>query len=216
MAFDMPKATRALLIANVAAYLAQQLIGSGLVLTFALWPWGPDVVDSAPDGSTISVGFRVWQLVTYSFLHGSPMHLLLNMLSLFMLGGAIERALGARHFVIYYFACVVTAAIAQLVVVATYTGGFYPTVGASGGVFGILLAFAVLYPREKLMVIPIPVPIPAWLFATLYAVSELWFGVTKTQAGIAHFAHLGGMVGGFVLLQYWRGRLPIKPARLLR
>ena len=78
--------------------------------------------------------------------------------------------------------------------------------GASGSLFGLLLAFAMLYPHEKMMLIFLPVPLPAWLFVTGYAVVELFQGVTGTQAGVAHFAHLGGMLGGFVLIQYWRGR----------
>jgi len=81
----------------------------------------------------------------------------------------------------------------------------------------VLLAFGMLYPQEKMMLIFLPVPLPAWLFVTGYAVVELVQGVTGTQAGIAHFAHLGGMLGGYVLIQYWRGRLPLKPkGRLLR
>jgi membrane associated rhomboid family serine protease len=107
--------------------------------------------------------------------------------------------------------------VAQLIVVHWFTHGFYPTLGASGAIFGLLLAFGMLYPHEKVMLIFLPVPMPAWLFVIGYALVELVMGVTSTQAGVAHFAHLGGMVGGYVLIQYWRGRLPIKPrGRLLR
>jgi len=107
------------------------------------------------------------------------------------------------------------AALAQLAVVQWFTGGFYPTLGASGAIFGILLAFGMLFPHEKMMLIFLPIPISAWLFVTLYALFELVLGVTGTQSGIAHFAHLGGMLGGFLLIQYWRGKLPIKPRRQL-
>jgi membrane associated rhomboid family serine protease len=107
------------------------------------------------------------------------------------------------------------AALAQLMVVLWFTGGFYPTLGASGAIFGILLAFGMLFPHEKMMLIFLPIPISAWVFVTLYGLAELFMGVTGTQAGVAHFAHLGGMLGGFVLIQYWRGKLPIKPQRRL-
>lgn len=206
---------RLLLIANVAIYLLQLLLGDALLFDFALWPFGEET-GRAPDGSIVTVGFELWQPLTYGFLHGGLAHLFMNMLGLYMLGGAIEQVLGSRHFLIYYLVCVVVAAFAQLLVIEYFTGGFYPTVGASGGVFGVLFAFALLFPREKLMIFPIPVPLPAWLFVTLYGAAELYMGVTGTLAGIAHFAHLGGMVGGFVLLQYWRGRLPWKPRRRLQ
>ena len=188
--------TRALLIANVAVYLLQLVSGNALMDWLALWPLG--------------YGFMPWQLLTYGFLHSGPTHLLMNMLALFMLGGPIERVLGSRHFLIYYLVCVVGAALAQLLTIEYFTGGFYPTVGASGGVFGVLLAFGLFFPREKLILFPIPVPISAWLFVTLYGLAELLFGVSGTLAGVAHFAHLGGMLAGFLLLQYWRGRLPWK------
>jgi membrane associated rhomboid family serine protease len=137
------------------------------------------------------------------------------MLALFMFGGQIERVFGPRNFLTYYFVCLLMAGLAQLAVVQWFTGGFYPTLGASGAIFGILLAFGMLFPHEKMMLIFLPIPISAWLFVTLYAVYELVLGVTGTQAGIAHFAHLGGMLGGFLLIQYWRGKLPIKPKRQL-
>jgi membrane associated rhomboid family serine protease len=112
--------------------------------------------------------------------------------------------------------CAIVAAVAQLIVVHWFTHGFYPTLGASGAIFGLLLAFGMLYPHEKVMLIFLPVPMPAWLFVIGYAVVELVMGVTGTQAGVAHFAHLGGMLGGYVLIEYWRGRLPLKPKRYLR
>lgn len=212
---QLPPVIRALLIANVGIYLLQMLLGESALLDFALWPFG-ELTGTAPDGSTITVGFEIWQLLTYGFLHSGPTHLLMNMLALFMLGGPIERVLGGRHFLIYYLVCVVGAAVAQLLTMEYFTGGFYPTVGASGGVFGVLFAFALFFPREKLILFPIPIPIPAWLFVTLYGAAELIFGVTGTMAGVAHFAHLGGMLAGFVLLQYWRGRLPFKPRNPLQ
>ena len=219
MSFDLPPATRNLLIANIVVFALQLLLhdSTSLALTqhFALWPWGPDVSGMAPDGDVVTGGFRVWQLVTYAFLHGGYTHIFFNMFALFMFGGAIERTFGVRNFLIYYFVCAITAAVAQLLVVHWFTHGFYPTLGASGAIFGLLLAFGMLYPHEKMMLIFLPIPISAWLFVTGYAAIELYMGVTGTQAGVAHFAHLGGMVGGIVLIEYWRGKFPIKPKRRL-
>lgn len=214
MPFDLPPVTRNLLIANIVVFGLQQLFGEVFLQYFALWPWGPDQVFQTANGLA-SIGFRPWQLVTYAFMHGGLTHILFNMFALFMFGGAIERTFGARNFIVYYFVCAVVAALAQLIVVHWFTHGFYPTLGASGAIFGLLLAFGMLYPHEKMMLIFLPIPIPAWLFVIGYAAVELVLGVTGTQAGVAHFAHLGGMVGGIVLIQYWRGRLPIKPKRRL-
>ena len=85
------------------------------------------------------------------------------------------------------------------------SGGFYPTVGASGGVFGLLLAYGIYFPNNRVMLIFPPIPMPARIFVLVYAAIELFLGVTGTQEGVAHFAHLGGMIGGFALLRYWRG-----------
>jgi membrane associated rhomboid family serine protease len=217
MPLDLPPVTRNLLIANVVVFLLQQVFGEMLLQYFALWPWGADRLMQLSSGALASVGFRPWQLVSYAFMHGGVTHILFNMVALYMFGGVIERTFGARNFIVYYFVCAVVAAVAQLIVVQWFTHGFYPTLGASGAVFGLLLAFGMLYPHEKVMLIFLPVPMPAWLFVIGYALVELVMGVTSTQAGVAHFAHLGGMVGGYVLIQYWRGRLPIKPrGRLLR
>jgi membrane associated rhomboid family serine protease len=219
MPFDLPPVTRNLLIANVVVFLLQMLLHdqTSLALTqhFALWPLGPDVTGATPDGNAVTAGFRIWQVVTYAFMHGNVTHILFNMIALYMFGGTIERTFGARNFTIYYFVCAIVAALAQLLVVQYFTHGFYPTLGASGAIFGLLLAFGMLYPHEKVMLIFLPVPMPAWLFVIGYAAVELFLGVTGTQAGVAHFAHLGGMLGGIVLIQYWRGRLPIKPKRVL-
>ena len=214
MYFDLPPMTRGLIIACVAIYLLQMVTGSTLDLYLALWPLGHRTFIGG-DGSAITVGFQIWQLVTFSFLHGGLLHLFFNMFALFMFGGPIERLLGGREFLIYYFVCTIIAAIAQLLVIRYFTGGFYPTIGASGGIFGLLLAYGMMYPHTRIMLLFPPIPMPAWLFVTGYGVIELVLGVTGTDAGVAHFAHLGGMAGGFLLLQYWRGKLPIKPRRRL-
>ncbi|HET8554334.1 MAG TPA: rhomboid family intramembrane serine protease [Rhodanobacteraceae bacterium] len=215
MPFDLPPATRALLIANVAVFLLQQLFYPFLAVHFALWPWGAAHPMRMPDGSVVMVGFQVWQLVTYAFMHGGFTHILFNMFALWMFGGAIERLFGQREFLIYYFVCLVVAGICHELVVQFFTGGFYRTVGASGAIFGLLLAFGMMFPHERIMLIIPPIPMPAWVFVTGYGVIELILGVTGTQQGVAHFAHLGGMLGGFLLIEYWRGKFPIKPRRRL-
>lgn len=208
MSIDLPPVTRALLVVNVAVFLLQQVTGNLLVVHFALWPLG-----TSPYGNV--AGFEPWQLVTYSFLHGSITHIVFNMLALWMFGGAIERLFGSRPFALYYFVCAIGAALAQLATVHYFTGGFYPTLGASGGVFGLLLAYGMMYPHARILLLFPPIPMPAWLFVIGYGAVELVLGVTGTQSGVAHFAHLGGMAFGFLLIQYWRGKFPLKPRRIL-
>jgi len=216
---NLPPVTRYLLIANVLVFALQFLLHDvdtlALSRYFALWPLGPDVTGTVAGGQVITTGFRFWQLVTYAFLHGGFQHILFNMFGLYMFGGVIELTFGARNYTVYYFVCAIVAAVAQLLIVKYFTHGFYPTIGASGALFGLLLAFGMLYPKEKVFLLFLPIPMPAWLFVIGYALVELVLGVTGTQAGVAHFAHLGGMVGGYVMIQYWRGKLPFKPKRVL-
>jgi membrane associated rhomboid family serine protease len=196
----LPPVTRTILLVNVGVFISQFAIGGILFQYFALWPPSP-----AGDFGLRGVGsFAIWQLVTYAFMHAGIMHLLFNMLALYMFGSDIERVWGERRYTLYYFACVVGAALAQIAVVRLQGGLPYPTVGASGGVFGLLLAFGMMFPRRMILLIFPPIPMPAWLFVTLYGLLELVLGVTGSQAGVAHFAHLGGMVVGFALIQYWR------------
>ncbi|HXS73671.1 MAG TPA: rhomboid family intramembrane serine protease [Rhodanobacteraceae bacterium] len=213
MRFNLPPVTLTLLIANVAIFLLMMAGGNEwLIAHAALWPLGPErLAGYAADGTPFMVGFHVWQLLTYAFLHGGWAHIGFNMLALYMFGGPVESLFGARHFLFYYLFCAVIAALAHLAVVHFFTGGFYPTLGASGAIFGLLLAFGMLYPHAKIIVLILPIPMPAWLAVIGYMLLELFLGITGTQAGVAHFAHLGGALGGFALLQYWRGKLPIKP-----
>jgi len=192
----MPPVTLALLVANIAVFFLQQVAPS-LGIPLALWPLG---AGRATGGQA---SFQPWQLVSYGFLHADIFHLAFNMYGVYMFGSALELVVGARRYVTYYFVCVIVAGLVQLLF-AYLSGGIYPTVGASGGVFGLLLAYAVYFPRNKLMLIFIPVPIPAPVFVTVYAALELFLGVTGTQSGVAHFAHLGGLVGGAAMLFYWR------------
>jgi membrane associated rhomboid family serine protease len=188
-----PPVIFALLISNALAYVATHLLRMP-VDGLALWPLG--------------VNFAPWQPVTYAFLHANEIHLFFNMFALWMFGRQIEYVWGSQRFLIFYFVTVVGAAIAQLIVAAVQ-GGIYPTVGASGGVFGVLLAFGMLFPNQRVMLIFPPVILPAKYFVLIYGALELYFGVSGTSPGVAHFAHLGGMVFGWLLIVYWRrGRLP--------
>ena len=143
--------------------------------------------------------------MTYGFLHGSLTHLFFNMFALYMFGGEIERLLGAQPLHASTTSSASSARRSRSWSCMQRHGAAdpYPTVGASGGVFGLLLAFGMAFPHRKLMLLFPPIPMPAWLFVTLYGLLELYLGVTGTQQGVAHFAHLGGMVAGFVLLVYW-------------
>jgi len=196
--------TTALIAANVAMFLLEQ-IAPGLIFGLALWPLGA--------GRAGAPSFAPWQLVTYAFLHGGMLHLAFNMFALYMFGGMVERVFGTRRYLMYYFVCVVFAALTQLVFSAL-SGGVYPTVGASGGVFGLLLAYALYFPNNRVMLLFPPIPMRARTFVLFYAAIELFLGVTGTQEGVAHFAHLGGMIGGFALLRYWHG--PFGGSRITR
>jgi membrane associated rhomboid family serine protease len=190
----MPPVTQALLITNVVVFLLQTQTGGVLDDWFALWP--------------LSHGFAPWQLVTYGFLHGGFAHIFFNMLGLYMFGSDIERLFGSRYFLAYYFACLVSAALCQLVVVSLAGGPAFPTVGASGALYGLLLAFGMYFPRRMVVLIFPPIPMPARVFVFVFGGLELLFGVTGTADGVAHFAHLGGMLGGWLVIQYRRRGFP--------
>lgn len=194
-----PRAVKNLIAANVAMFLLQILGGDQVELELALWPLSP------VDGQ---VHFHVWQLITYAFLHSTEYisHLLFNMLGLWMFGSQIERAVGPQRLLACYFASVLTAALTQLTIPGLLGEPAVATIGASGGVFGLLLAYALLFPNRKVVPLIPPIPMPAWLFATIYAGLELVLGVTGKMSGVAHFAHLGGMIGSFLVVLQWRGR----------
>ena len=190
-------AVKSLVAANVLVFILQSLSKGALDDLFALWPLQPI------DGRSY---FHLWQIVTYAFLHSTDniTHLLFNMLGLWMFGAEIERYVGARRLIACYFASVVTAALSQLFIPVLFNAPPAPTIGASGGVFGLLLAYAFLFPKRKVIPLIPPIPMPAWVFATLYAGVELFLGVTGTLSGVAHFAHLGGMVGSALVIMQWR------------
>ena len=188
---SVPPVTLALLIANVAVFL----LGIPPYSDFALWP---------PGG--FESRFEAWQLVTYSFLHGGFAHIFFNMFALYMFGSEIERLFGSRFYACYYFAAVVTAAVTHLVITGLMGAAPVPMVGASGGIYRLLLAFAIYFPHRRVMLLFPPIPMPARVFVFGFAALELVLGITQTAAGVAHFAHLGGMLGGWLMIQYRRGK----------
>jgi membrane associated rhomboid family serine protease len=188
-------AVKLLVAANVLVFVLQNLSKGALDDLFALWPLQPI------NGQSY---FQFWQIITYAFLHGNITHLLFNMLVLWMFGAEIERYVGPRRLLACYFASVITAALSQLFIPTLFGAPPAPVVGASGGVFGLILAYAFLFPNRKVIPLIPPIPMPAWLFATLYAGIELFLGVTGSQSGVAHFAHLGGMVGSALVIMNWR------------
>lgn len=219
-----PPVVKNLLILNGLAFLAQIIFQARspepfdlIERWFALWPIGAPEMIQFRDGLVTFGTFQPWQLVTSAFLHGGFGHILFNMFGLWMFGGAIERAMGSKRFLGFYLACVLGASLLQLGVTSwpflmgDSVGIPVPTLGASGGVLGVLAAFGLLYPESPIYLLFFPFPIPAKWFVLGYAAFSLFAGVTDVQAGVAHFAHLGGMLTGAVAVLYWLGRLPIRP-----
>jgi len=212
----MSLVVRALLFANLTTYLAQQFVGDPMVVHFALWPLGQARPVIAANAFFI-IGFEPWQLVTYAFLHGGAFHIFFNMLALWMFGAPLERLWGSGAFTLYYFAAVIGAAVLQLGVIGMVPPGgvFYPTIGASGGVFALLVGYGMMFPHRRVMLLFPPIPMPAWLLVILYGAGEVLLGLLGSRAdgGVAHFAHVGGMLTGLVIIQYWRGKFVLKPRR---
>ena len=209
----LPPVIQALLIGNVAVFLLQLLLGDDTFAPFMLWPL------SDFDAFSPGKNFQIWQLLTYGFLHGGFSHLLFNMLALYMFGGPLEQTWGNKRFLTYYLVCVAGAGLCQLLVgwlMVSNGGDPYPTLGASGGVFGLLLAFGMLFPNQRVMLLFPPIPMKARTFVIVFGALELVMGFTGWQLGVAHFAHLGGMLFGWLLIRYWRGQPPFgkrKPPR---
>lgn len=198
-----------LLMLNAIVFLAQFMLPryeEWMFANFALhYPMSPD--------------FRIWQPLTYMFLHGGFSHLFFNMFALWMFGRQLEYDLGAKRFLTYYLVTGVGAALVSLAVnwltisfsgdpmlIASAAGSI--TIGASGGVFGILLAFGMLHPNERLLLLIPPIPIKAKWFVIIYGAIELFGGIRGTD-NIAHFAHLGGMIFGVFMILYWRKKRSI-------
>ena len=205
---NIPPVTRNLLIINVIMFIATLVNENFMIGTFAMfYPASPL--------------FRWWQPLTHMFMHGGFWHIFFNMYTLLMFGMVVERALGTRKFLIYYF-------VTGLGAVALHTGVEWlqmqsyladssaaaqiacnnilrtPMLGASGAIYGVLIAFAMLYPDSTMTLIFPPVTLKAKWWVAIFAVIELTTGIAGTRLGIAHFAHLGGMLFGFFLILYWR------------
>lgn len=205
----LPPVTQALLWSLGIGFLLQQVLGDAIA-PFMLWPWGDHTIGYGADGLPRTVGFMPWQLVSYAFLHGGFGHLFFNALAIYQFGAQLEYTWGPRRFATYFFVCVVGAGLIQLAV-ATYDltgGGAYPTIGASGGIFGLLLAYGMLFPHQRVMLLIPPIPMSARTLVIVFGAIELVIGITGLQSGIAHFAHLGGMLFGWLLIRYWRGQPP--------
>ena len=203
----IPTCTRWLLISNVAVFLLMTLtsLGPYLFAYGALFPTG-GMSQIVYQDVVIRSTFQPWQVLTYGWLHGGIGHLVMNMFGVFMFGSVIERVWGQRRFFVYYLVCIVGAAVTQLLLQANG-----PTVGASGGLFGLLLAFGLMFPNQPLLILFVPVPVKAKWAVLGYGAVELFFGLSGQWSGVAHFAHLGGMVSGLLLLLFWTNRLPVKP-----
>ena len=182
-----PLVSTGIIIVCVLVFLMQNISAQ-----LALWP-------------LYSGYFQPWQLFSYAFLHGSFNHLFFNMFALWMFGFSVERMWGSKKFAEYFFICVLGAGLIQLVV-QYLSGDVYPTIGASGAVFGLLLAYGVMWPNNKLFLIFFPVPIKAKWFVLIYGAAELIFGVTGAMPQVAHYAHLGGLFFGAGLLWRWGWR----------
>ena len=215
----IPPATQALLWALAIAFLLQTLAGDIAVLPLKLWPLGDYTGTYPGTQQVVTVGFRPWQLFTYGFLHGGMGHLFFNALALFQFGPAIEQAWGSRRFAIYFLASVAGSGAMQLLVSSMRPQDYYPVIGASGGIYAVLLAYAVLFPRQRLMLLLPPIPVSARTLVIVFGVAALLFGLSGTVDGIAHFVHLGGLLVGWLLIRFWirRGgpRQPRPPATYL-
>ena len=192
---SIPVVTRNILIINFIVWVACFIFlfqGIYLANIFALQP--------------IHYGFKLYQLITYMFTQVDFWHLLFNMFAVFMFGRTLEQYWGSKQFLTYYMVCGIGAGLVQLLI-CYLTGSPYGTIGASGAVFGILLAFGMLFPNVPLYVMFIPIPIKAKYFVIFYGLLELYMGFSNRSGdNVAHFAHLGGMLFGILMILYWRYR----------
>ncbi len=188
--------TKALMLTCTAVFCLEFFVR--LDIWFALWPLQSGL-------------FFPWQMVSYGFLHGSLMHLVFNMFGLWMFGSELERLWGPTRYWQFLLASLLTAAATQLLV-TWLSGSNVPTVGASGALYGLLLAFGMLFPNRIIVPLIPPIPMKARTFVIVFGALELLFGLSGSS-GVAHFAHLGGMLGGFLMIRYWRGQSPFGTSR---
>jgi membrane associated rhomboid family serine protease len=196
--FKTPPVVQNLIIANCVIYLAMMLIPAVnhfCAVHLQLW-WGNEPYYPP---------FHSYQFVSYMFLHGGFGHLFSNMFALWMFGRTLEYELGSKRFLTYYMVCGIGAALIQIGIASLF-GENLTLLGASGAVMGLLLAFGVMHPNHMIYIMPLPFPIKAKWFVVGYAVLELALGWSGAQTGVAHFAHVGGMLWGLILLYWWRKR----------
>jgi membrane associated rhomboid family serine protease len=189
----LPPVTKAFMLICTAVFCAQLLFGRTLDALFALWP-------------IASGNFMPWQVLTYAFMHGDFGHLFFNMIGLWMFGGELERLWGQKRFIHFLLAGALSAAAIQIIW-TMLIGSRVPTVGASGAIFALLLAFGMLFPNRTIMLLIPPIPMKAKFFVAIFGALELVLGFVG-GGGVAHFAHLGGMLGGFLMIRFWRGQSP--------
>ena len=194
--FSTPPVVQNLIIANCVVYIAMTLIPAvnALFSEYLQLFWFE------------SPYYHTYQFVTYMFLHGGFWHLFSNMFALWMFGRTLEYELGSKRFLTYYMVCGIGAALLQMGIAALTGEVYFRLVGASGAVMGLLLAFGVMHPNNQIYIMPLPFPIKAKWFVIGYAVLEIALGWSGVNTGIAHFAHVGGMLWGLALLFWWRKR----------
>lgn len=185
----LPPVTKALMLFCVGMFCLGQLIGSYTLSPMWLWPLN-------------SGEFRIWQPLTYAFLHGDMLHLFFNMLGLWMFGAELETVLGRLRYSMLLLASALTGAAAQLVFTLV-TNSSSTTVGASGALFGLLLAYGLQFGERVIMPLFPPIPMKVKYFVAIFGGLELILGFSGGR-GIAHFAHLGGMLGAWLIINHWR------------
>ena len=208
---NTPRVVKNIIIINIIVFLAYLVNKEFMISSFALF-------------YPKSQYFHWWQPVTHMFMHGGFWHIFFNMYTLYIFGCVVERMIGERKFLLFYFVCGLGAAALHLGVEAIQANAFMnaiadgsqtaassymalkstPTVGASGAIYGVLIAYAMMFPDSKLTLIFPPVTFSAKWMVVIFAVIELVTGVTGTVDGVAHFAHLGGMLIGWILIRYWK------------
>ena len=213
---NLPPITKNLLIINVLCFFGAIVANR----------YGIDLNEMLGLHFFLASDFKLYQLITYMFMHANWEHIFFNMFAVWMFGRTLEQVLGPKRFLTYYMVCGIGAGLMQEIIqyieyvttLSNYTGvdtglavipmteylNLMTTVGASGAVYGILLCFGMMFPNSQMFVFPIPFPIKAKFFVIGYAVIELFLGLGQSGDGVAHFAHLGGMIFGFLLIMYWR------------